>query len=282
MKLTGWKTKVLSRVTQTILIRSTLLTILIYAMQMVKLLTSAIQQLEKICSGFFWGFVDRKRQLYSIAWSNFRCPKAKRCLGIPNLSALNMALLAKLAWKLGKFSQSLCNQVLHAKYGGWQTIVLKTPLTGCSLYWRRIITIASVMREVVSWIIEDSKSVLFWFDSRLYMTPLISSMVVSIPTSHYRHTVRDYWDSTRGWNYAEIIPLLPSSILHDLEVVRLTNNPQSGDMIYWKLTSHVSLLHNLSRNIWKIKLVIICNSTRKSLEILGTSENLSHPVDGGT
>lgn len=51
MKLTGWKTKVLSRVTQTILIRSTLLTILIYAMQTVKLLTSAIQQLEKICRG---------------------------------------------------------------------------------------------------------------------------------------------------------------------------------------------------------------------------------------
>lgn len=225
--------------------------------------------------------MDRKRPLYSIAWSNFCCPKAKRGLGIPNLSALNMALLAKLAWKLGKCSQSLCNQVLHAKYGGWQTIVLKTPLTGCSLYWRRIITIASVMREVVSWIIEDSKSVLFWFDSRLYLTPLISSMVVSIPTSHYRHTARDYWDSTRGWNYAEIIPLLPSSILHDLEVVRLTNNPQSGDMIYWKLTSQVSLLHNLSRNIWKIKLVIICNSPRKSLEILGTSENLSHTVDGG-
>lgn len=119
--------------------------------------------------------MDRKRSLYSIAWSNFYCPKGKRGLGITNLSTLNMVLLAKLAWKLGKISQSLCDQVLHAKYGGWQTIVLKTPLTGCSLYWQRIITIASVMREAISWIIEDSKSILFWFSSLLYLTPLISS-----------------------------------------------------------------------------------------------------------
>lgn len=62
--------------------------------------------------------MDGKSLLYLIAWNKIYCSKAKGELGIPNLSVLNVALLAKLGWKLGKFSQSLCNQVLQAKYGG--------------------------------------------------------------------------------------------------------------------------------------------------------------------
>lgn len=145
IKLAEWRLKSLSRVAQSILVKTTLSTIPVYAMQTVKLPSTVLEHLERLACQFFWGSTNDSKVMHTIAWHKICCPKSMGGLGLPKLESMNLALLAKLAWKLGSNHHSLSNHVLQVKYGGWQAVIGNFPSPHCSSLWRSILQTTALM-----------------------------------------------------------------------------------------------------------------------------------------
>lgn len=172
-RLAGWKTQILSRVAKMILIKSTLATLANYSMQTVMLPHFIIQLLDKCCREFFWGSLDQQRRMHTVAWTEICKPKQYGGLGIPNLQDMNVALLAKLVWKLAQQKDGdLVNSVLSHKYGGWRTLVREEKKTNCSTTWRSIGKVPTWIKRNSKWEVGDGKTVLFWRDAWLGEMPL--------------------------------------------------------------------------------------------------------------
>lgn len=176
----------------------------IYTMQLALLLVSILHQLNKICHDFLWGSKEGNLNMHMVSWQKICRPKASRGLGIPCLRNMNLALLSKLIWNLLQQPNSLCNQLLQSKYGGWQSISRGIQPTDCSLTWRGVQRIAPAMRRHVAWQVTDGCLTLFWFHCWLATTPLITQTIRPISSSYHLHLVSYYQCSERGWNMEEL------------------------------------------------------------------------------
>jgi hypothetical protein len=65
---------------------------------------------------FWWGEENGQWKVHWIAWDKLLAPKGKGGLGLHDMKLFNKALLARQAWRLIQFPQSLCVRLLKAKY----------------------------------------------------------------------------------------------------------------------------------------------------------------------
>ena len=65
---------------------------------------------------FWWGAEKGKRKTHWVSWDFMVRPEGKGGMGFKDLRTFNQALLARQAWRLIQFPESLCAQVLRAKY----------------------------------------------------------------------------------------------------------------------------------------------------------------------
>ena len=99
-KLTGWKSKLLSFASITVLVNSVMTAIPKYVMQGTALPTHLCNKIDKINRDFLWGSIEEKRRLHLVGWSKIIKSKEEGGLGIQAARAKNIAKLAKLNWRL--------------------------------------------------------------------------------------------------------------------------------------------------------------------------------------
>jgi hypothetical protein len=65
---------------------------------------------------FWWGDKNERKKLHWMSWDKLMRRKGQGGMGFRDLHLFNQALLAKQAWRLIAFPDSLCASVLKAKY----------------------------------------------------------------------------------------------------------------------------------------------------------------------
>jgi hypothetical protein len=75
-----------------------------------------IDELEQIIRNFWWGDEENRRRLHWLSWDRLVHPKSQGGVSFWDLRMFNQALLARQAWRLLKFPNSLCARLLKAKY----------------------------------------------------------------------------------------------------------------------------------------------------------------------
>jgi len=65
---------------------------------------------------YWWGDDTDSRRTHWIAWEKFTRCKGRGGLGFCDFQVFNQALLAKQAWRLIEFPDSLCAKLMKAKY----------------------------------------------------------------------------------------------------------------------------------------------------------------------
>ena len=138
-KLSGWKSKFLSFVERTVLIKSVMAAIPNYVMQGATLPIHLCEKLDKVNNDFLWDSSMDKRKLHLVGWSKIIRPKDEGGLGIQAARAKNIALLAKLNWRLYQDKDSLWAKVLLSKYCSqlrWDS--LDPDKLPCSSNWAEI------------------------------------------------------------------------------------------------------------------------------------------------
>ena len=99
-KLAGWKTKFLSFAGRAVLVKSVMSAIPNHVMQGTILPIHLCNKLDKINRDFLWGSTNEKQRMHLVAWEKVIRPKEKGGLEIQLAKAKNLALLAKLNWRV--------------------------------------------------------------------------------------------------------------------------------------------------------------------------------------
>jgi hypothetical protein len=73
-----------------------------------------------------------------MAWEDLMKPKGQGGIGFRDLRVFNQALLARQAWRLIQFPDSLCARVLKAKYYPQRELIDTVFLGDASPTWRAI------------------------------------------------------------------------------------------------------------------------------------------------
>lgn len=112
----NWKGKLLSNVGREILIKVVAQTMPTYTMSCFKVLDTLCNELNSMISNFSWGQKDKERKMAWISWKKLCTPKDRGAMGFRDLTAVNLALLAKQGWRIQKNQSSLVHRVFKAKY----------------------------------------------------------------------------------------------------------------------------------------------------------------------
>lgn len=92
-RLNGWKTNQLSMAGRVVIAQSVLCSIP-FVMQTIAIPKGVCEEIEKIVRRFIWG------GMHLVKWDKVTRPKSEGGLGIRNIESMNLALLAKLGWRL--------------------------------------------------------------------------------------------------------------------------------------------------------------------------------------
>jgi len=122
-KLSGWKSKHLSKGGRLTLIKSVLSSLPTYFLSLFPLPTSVANKLESIQRKFLWGSFGGVFKFHLVRWSIIKNPIPDGGLGIRDLKIFNEALLGKWLWIYMNEKFSLWRRVVASKYGanglGW-------------------------------------------------------------------------------------------------------------------------------------------------------------------
>jgi hypothetical protein len=135
-----------------------------YVMGVYKLPFGLCDDLAKIIRDFWWGAENGKRKTHWVAWDIMMRPKNRGGMGFKDMRMFNQALLARQAWRLIKNPESLCAQVLRAKYYPNGNLI-DTVFTGnASSTWHAIEYGLELLKKGVIWRIGNGTSVRIWRD----------------------------------------------------------------------------------------------------------------------
>ena len=99
-KLTGWKANLLSMAGRKVLIQASLATIPAYVMQCAHLPGKVLDGLDRVSRNFLWGTSEATRKIHWVGWHKVTKPKDRGGLGLQTARGRNIALLAKLNWRM--------------------------------------------------------------------------------------------------------------------------------------------------------------------------------------
>ncbi|KAL6331568.1 hypothetical protein AAG906_011508 [Vitis piasezkii] len=116
-RLTLWKRQFISKGGRITLIRSTLVSMPIYLMSLLRMPRVVRMRLEKIQRDFLWGGGVLEKRPHLVKWVVVCSYKKKGGLGIRNLSILNRALLCKWSWRFAVERESFWKLIISRKEG---------------------------------------------------------------------------------------------------------------------------------------------------------------------
>ena len=115
-RMTGWSEKYMSSGGNVVLIKAVAQAIPTYVMGIFKLPAGYCEDYMKMIRNFWWGYEPDQRKIHWIAWEKMMLPKHMGGMGFRDMKLFNQALLARQAWRLVAYPDSLCARVLKAKY----------------------------------------------------------------------------------------------------------------------------------------------------------------------
>ncbi|CAA7036129.1 unnamed protein product [Microthlaspi erraticum] len=203
-KLAGWKSRMLSTAGRITLTKAVLSSVPIHTMGEIKMPESTVKSLDRVSRDFVWGSTPEKRKQHLVSWDKVCLPRSEGGLGIRKSGIMNVALVAKVGWRVLHDKTSLWAQVLRSKYkiGDLQNRNWLRVKGTWSSTWR---SIALGIREVIcpahGWVIGNGRNINFWTDRWLMGKSLIDTVSTRVPESALALKVGDLWVNGSGWDF---------------------------------------------------------------------------------
>jgi len=106
----------LSRAGKEILIKAVAQAIPAFATGCFDLTKTLCDQISAMICRFWWSQQDNEHKMHWLSWDKLTKLKDEGGLGFRDIHSFNMAMLAKQGWRLVMNPDSLCAQLLKAKY----------------------------------------------------------------------------------------------------------------------------------------------------------------------
>ena len=158
-------------------------------------------------------------------------------MGIFETRPRNLALIAKLNWKLLSEDHSLWAQVLKAKYLSNNTN--RNPWTSkgsCSHTWTTCKAAKSLLDSGIRKVITSNASTSFWFDNWTFHCPLRAQLIGPLNYGEENQFVSQAIDTYGNWNL-QLSFDLPDNILKLIQAIPTNLASQGGELIAWAFTN---------------------------------------------
>jgi hypothetical protein len=116
MHLIEWSDGLMAQSAREVLIKAVAQAIPTFVMGIFKLPVSLCDELTRLVRDYWWGVDQDKRRTHWVSWAKLNRSKYQGGLGFRDMRLFNQALLARQAWRLLAFPDSLCARVLKARY----------------------------------------------------------------------------------------------------------------------------------------------------------------------
>ena len=164
-KLIDWSEQYVSSGNKEILIKAVAQALPTYVISVFKLPASVCDELTRMIRQYWWGVERGKRKMTWLSWDKMIMPKSKGGMGFRNMCAFNQALLARQAWRLLTKPESMCAQVLKAKYYPYGKLE-DTVFTGnASSSWQAISHGLDLLKKGLIWRVGNGRSIRIWRDN---------------------------------------------------------------------------------------------------------------------
>lgn len=163
-RLQGWKEKLLSKAGKEVLVKSVAQAIPTYAMSCFDLTKTLCDDISTMIGRFWWAQQDNERKMHWLSWECLSSRKEKGGLGYRDLHMFNLAMLARQGWRLLMDPNSLCAQVLRARYFPDGQILNVSEKPGISYSWRSIVRGIDALRQGLIWRVGDGTMIDIWMD----------------------------------------------------------------------------------------------------------------------
>ncbi|KAK1644352.1 hypothetical protein QYE76_062157 [Lolium multiflorum] len=162
--LVEWDDNHKSQAAKEVLIKSIAQAIPVYVMSVFKLPFGLCDELTKMIRRYWWGAENEKRKTHWLAWDIMLRPKDYGGVGFRDMRLFNQALLARQAWRLIQFPETLCAQLLKAKYYPNGSI-MDTVFTGNgSSTWHAIEYGLQLLKKGAIWRVGNGANIRVWRD----------------------------------------------------------------------------------------------------------------------
>ncbi|KAM6566062.1 hypothetical protein CsatA_025190 [Cannabis sativa] len=119
----------------------------LYAIQTTKLSNRIVTKIDGLVRNFWWDFEKGNHGLHLKAWDKLCPPKSLGGLGFQKTRKMNQAFLGKWGWNILNGSQSLCCQILAAKYLKGKHFLNCSYKDSDSWFWKNIVKAKSILRK---------------------------------------------------------------------------------------------------------------------------------------
>ncbi|XP_026416488.1 uncharacterized protein LOC113311918 [Papaver somniferum] len=238
-RMQGWKSTSLTFAGRTTLLKAALDPVSNHLMTVLKLPMKITKLLNIYKREFLWKHRKGEKKFHSIGWDTVCQPVENGGLGIRDLHLNNLALLARMAWRI------------HSQQESGRDILI----------------------ESLRWCIGNGENINFWNDPWFDNLPL-SSIIVD--QAHIDHTllVKDVIDKNGPrWNLSLCANDLSSSVQKKIQSIVIPVSPFAQDSLVWQLSKFgdvVTLIPFLLWHIWLARNELVFKSTPfRSLFVLG-------------
>lgn len=146
-----------------------------FLMQVQKLPTSILNEVDKCVRRCVWWEHDGKTKIHLLAWELLCGPKEEGGFSLRTAEGTNKALLVKLGWWLPMQGCELCEKIIRKKYGFFEDgpMVFKNTQR-VSPTWGGLEWASDLLCSRLRWKVVTGGRILFWRDVWLEERPLLS------------------------------------------------------------------------------------------------------------
>jgi hypothetical protein len=142
-----------------------------YAMSVFNIPKQICKEICNAIARFWWGGSQTQRKMHWMAWWKMSIPKNEGGMGFRGLHCFNQAMLAKQCWRLLSDPDSLCAQVLRAKYYPDGDLINATLKKGSSYTWQSIMSGLKTFKRGCIWRPGTGNTIDIWSDHWIPSSP---------------------------------------------------------------------------------------------------------------
>ncbi|KAM1939411.1 hypothetical protein ACFX13_027258 [Malus domestica] len=158
-RLAGWTEQFLSQAGKEVLIKSVAMALPNYAMSCFKLPIGVCRDIEKAIRKFWWKGNEQRHGVHWVSWERISKRNKSGGLGFRDIQCFNLALLAKIGWRLTCNPTSLLATVLKDKYHPGSSFKEAGRGKNTSWGWKGIYEARQVLLKGTRWRVGNGKCI---------------------------------------------------------------------------------------------------------------------------
>jgi hypothetical protein len=220
----------MTQASKEVLIKAIAQAIPVYVMSVFKLPIGLCDELTKMIKRFWWGAEKGKRKTHWISWDIMMRPKDHGGVGFRDMRLFNQALLARQAWRLIQYPNTLCAKLLKAKYYP-NGIFADTVFAGNgSSTWRAIEYGLELVKKGIIWRVGNGASIRAWRDPWI---PRVAHHRPITAQGHCRYRwVADFMRPDGTWDIVKLGQFFAHEDVEEILKIQ-TSRRNEEDFIAW-------------------------------------------------